>query len=56
MTDVEAAQLLSKLLGRRVPPDEIGGDRERGAPSNADGTVDLVQYSAWMAKREGESR
>jgi hypothetical protein len=51
MTPRSAAALLTKLLGRSVTEKEIREDLNRGAPTNGDGTIDLVQYAAWLAKQ-----
>jgi len=51
MTAEEAA----KTLG--IPRDWIEEDLVAGAPSNADGTVNLVHYAAWLnAKLKEDGR
>lgn len=37
---------LAKLLG--VSAEEIYGDVSRGAPRNADGSMNLLHYVAWL--------
>ena len=32
----------------RVPPEWIREDIDAGAPTNADGTINLIQYAAWL--------
>lgn len=45
-----AARLLSKAGGRRVNEEMLRHDVEAGAPTNADGTLNLVHYAAWLIK------
>jgi len=42
MSAAEAAKTL------RVPPGWIEEDLQAGAPTNADGTLNLVHYAAWL--------
>jgi hypothetical protein len=51
----DAARLLTKAGGQPVNPDMIQADLAAGAPSNADGTINLVHYAAWLV-REMASR
>jgi hypothetical protein len=51
----DAARLLTKAGGQPVNPEMIQADLAAGAPSNADGTVNLVHYAAWLV-REMASR
>jgi hypothetical protein len=46
----DAALLISKSAGKPVTGDMIRYDIEAGAPVNADGTVNLVHYAAWLAR------
>lgn len=46
----DAALLISKSAGKSVTGDMIRYDIEAGAPVNADGTVNLVYYAAWLAR------
>ena len=50
LTVAQAAKVLSTAGGRRVTEEMIQADVDVGAPVNADGTVNLVHYAAWMAK------
>lgn len=52
---VNAARLLSGAGGIQVTPEQIEADIEAGAPSNDDGTINLLWYAAWLVK-EGSSR
>ena len=46
----DAARLLSAASGQRVTAEMIEFDVNAGAPTNVDGTINLVQYAAWLAK------
>ena len=50
---VDAARLLSAAGGQQVTVEMIQADLAAGAPANADGTVNLVQYAAWLVKGMG---
>ena len=50
LTVAQAAKVLSTAGGRRVTEEMIRADVDAGAPVNADGTVNLVHYTAWLAK------
>ena len=52
---VDAARLLSAAGGQRVTAEVIQADVDAGAPTNGDGTINLVQYGAWLV-REMSSR
>jgi len=54
MTLREAARLLTAAGSRRVSEKMIRADIACGAPVNADGTINLVHYAAWLL-REMES-
>ena len=49
----DAAKLLTKLGGAPVARDMIEADIAAGAPTNADGTLHLVLYAAWLVSRLG---
>jgi hypothetical protein len=46
----DAARLLSKAGGGPVTKAMIETDLAAGAPANADGTINLVHYAAWLVK------
>ena len=50
MTVEDAAKLLTKASGVRVSEAQIRADIEAEAPTNADGTVNLVHYAAWLVR------
>ncbi|GMU38247.1 MAG: hypothetical protein KJ057_09735 [Phycisphaerae bacterium] len=51
----DAARLLSAASGQRVTVEMISADVAMGGPTNADGTINLVHYGAWLI-REMSSR
>jgi len=50
----DAARLLAKAGGEPVTEAMIRADIEDGAPTNEDGTVNLVHYAAWLAMKTRE--
>ena len=48
-----AAMVLTKVGGRLVTVEMLQADGADGAPLNADGTLNLVHYAAWLAKEMG---
>ena len=46
----DAVRLLTKVGGRLVSEERLRADIEAGAPTNTDGTLNLVHYSAWLVK------
>ncbi len=55
LTPEQAAKLLSAAAKIRVPTEQIAADLEAGAPQNADGTINLVHYGAWIVKEMGRA-
>lgn len=53
LTPEQAAKLLSAAAKIRVSVEQIREDLEAGAPRNSDGTINLMQYAAWMVKEMG---
>lgn len=51
MTVEDAAKLLTKAGGVRVSESQIRKDIEAHAPTNADGTINLVHYAAWLVNQ-----
>lgn len=47
----QLARLLSDAAGKRVTIEMLRADIEAGAPTNDDGTVNLVHYAAWLLKQ-----
>ncbi len=48
-----AARLLTKAGGQVVSEAMLRADLDAGAPSNPDGTLNLVHYAAWLAREMG---
>ena len=46
------ASLLSNAYRKRVPIEQIQADIDAGAPTNADGTVNVVNYTAWLLQEK----
>jgi len=46
----DAALLLTKAGGQTVSVAMIEADLAAGAPANADGTINLVHFAAWLAR------
>jgi hypothetical protein len=53
LTPEQAAKLLSAATKVRIPIEQITEDLEAGAPANSDGSINLVQYAAWIVKEMG---
>ena len=49
----DTAKLLTKSAGKPVSVDMLKEDIEAGAPTNADGTMNLIYYAAWLVKGLG---
>jgi hypothetical protein len=50
MTLQQAARVLVAVGARHATVENLRRDIEAGAPVNADGTVNLVHYAAWLAR------
>ncbi len=55
LTPANAARLLTRVGGQSVTVEMIEADVAAGAPVNADGSINLVHYAAWIL-REMASR
>jgi hypothetical protein len=53
LTLAQAAGILSKLSAQPVTAEMLREDIAAGAPTNADGTLNLVHYAAWLVKEVG---
>jgi len=49
----DLARILSALGPRLVTVEWLQADIDAGAPTNADGTLNLVEYVAWLVKEMG---
>jgi len=50
LTVAQVSQVLSAAGGRRITEDMLCADIDAGAPVNADGTMNLVHYAAWLVR------
>jgi hypothetical protein len=46
----DAAKILSKLFAKPVSEAMLREDVVDGAPTNPDGTLNLVHYAAWLVR------
>ncbi len=51
----DAARLLAKVGGPSITEAMLTSDVEAGAPTNPDGTINLVHYAAWLVKEMGRN-
>jgi hypothetical protein len=51
----DAARLLAKVGGQPITEAMLGEDVLAGAPTNPDGTINLVHYAAWLVREMGRS-
>ncbi len=58
MTVAQMAKALTAVSAGPVKATQIRADLKAGAPSNPDGTLNLVHYAAWMHQqiRNGQTR
>jgi hypothetical protein len=49
----DAARLLARAGGWPITTEMVQADIAAGAPTNGDGTLNLVHYAAWLAKEMG---
>jgi hypothetical protein len=52
MSIADAARLLTAAGGQLVTAEMIQLDIDAGAPTNADGTMNLIHYAAWLVKEQ----
>ncbi|MAE40899.1 MAG: hypothetical protein CML07_08290 [Psychrobacter sp.] len=50
MSIADAARVLAASGSKHISADSLRADMEAGAPSNPDGTISVVQYTAWLVK------
>ena len=50
LTPADTARLLTRAGGPPVRVETIQADLNAGAPANADGTINLVHYAAWLVR------
>jgi hypothetical protein len=50
LTPAQAARVLAAAGNRLITEAMVSADIDAGAPTNADGTINLVHYTAWLAR------
>ena len=50
MSIADAARVLSKVGGQTIEPEMLQEDIDDGAPTNPDGTINLVHYASWLVR------
>lgn len=45
---------MRKAGSRTLTPERLEADMASGAPVNADGTINILKYVAWIAKELGD--
>ena len=53
LTVEQAARILSTAGRKLVSAEMLEQDIEAGAPTNPDGSLNLVQYASWLVKEMG---
>ena len=53
LAPADAARLLAKVGGRSITEAALRDDVAHGAPTNADGTLNLIHYAAWLLRGMG---
>ena len=49
------ARLLKQAGSRTISEETLASDIESGAPKNPDGTINLIEYAAWLVKGEDDA-
>ena len=55
ITALQPEVLLKQAGSRTASPEMIAADLASGAPRNPDGTINLIEYAAWLAKEEDDA-
>ncbi len=53
LTLANAVRLLTRAGGQPITVDMLEADLAAGAPTNPDGTINLVHYAAWLVRGMG---
>lgn len=51
MSPADAARVLTRVGGSPVTEDMLRADIDAGAPTNADRSINLVHYAAWLVQQ-----
>lgn len=55
MSLADAARVLSAASGETLTAEHLAADIAGRAPTNGDGTLNLVHYAAWLLREMGRS-
>lgn len=55
LTPEKLGDILRRAGARHATPDAIQADIAAGAPVNDDGTVNLIEYAAWLVGRMSDA-
>lgn len=55
LVPADAAKLLTRVGARPIGEALLRADMDAGAPKNADGTINLLHYAAWLLKEMGRA-
>jgi hypothetical protein len=50
------ADILRRAGARHASPEVIQADLDAGAPVNDDGTINLIEYAAWLVREAADRR
>jgi hypothetical protein len=50
LSPADLVRLLTKVSGEPITEEMVRADLGAGAPANADGTINLVHYTAWLVR------
>ena len=50
LSPADVVKMLTAIGSRRATVDALRQDIDRGAPQNADGTLNLIHYAAWLVR------
>lgn len=51
MSLADAVRVLTRLGGQPIDEASLQADIDAGAPTNPDGTLNLVHYAAWLVRQ-----
>lgn len=51
----QLVRLLKQAGSRMISEETLNADIENGAPQNDDGTINLIEYAAWLAKGDSNA-
>ena len=50
LTPAQTAKILAAAGNRRITVSMVAADIQAGAPTNDDGTINLLHYTAWLVR------